>query len=69
MFRDAVTAKYKIVSVLDEKTIKRSVAMLKKNKRFENLKHSYDTVRKDLIDTLSLSQEEASSIINYAIHT
>jgi len=50
-------------------TIKKSVASLKKNKKFENLKQSYDNLRKDLIDNLSLSQDEASSIINYAIHT
>lgn len=68
MFKDEVTAKY-VVAILDETTIKQSIDLLKKNKKFDDLKKSYTTVKKDLIDSLSLSQEEASSIINYAIHT
>ncbi len=69
MFRDAVIAKYLVEAILDEGTIKKGVALLKKNKDFSNLKKHYETVRQDLIDSLSLSEEKASSIINYAIHT
>lgn len=68
MFKDLITNKYQIEAILDEGTIKKGVARLKKNKDFDELKKQYEAVKQDLIDSLSLSQEKASSIINYAIH-
>lgn len=68
MFKDAITMKYHIEAILDEGTIKKGVARLKKNKDFNELKKQYEAVKQDLIDSLSLSEEKASSIINYAIH-
>jgi hypothetical protein len=68
MFKDSITNKYQIEAILDEGTIKKGVARLKKNKDFDELKKQYEAVKQDLIDSLSLSQEKASSIINYAIH-
>lgn len=68
MFKDLITDKYQIEAILDEGTIKKGVARLKKNKDFDELKKQYEAVKQDLIDSLSLSQEKASSIINYAIH-
>lgn len=68
-YKNQIAAKYKLVeAVLDAETIKQSIELLKKHKQFRELKKYYDTVRKDLIDSSSLSQEEASSLINYAIH-
>jgi len=68
-YKTQLEAKYKLVeAVLDAETIKQSIEMLKKHQKFKELKKYYDTVRKDLIDSGSLSQEEASSLINYAIH-
>ena len=69
MFKEDVEMKYLIEAVLDEGTIKKGVARLKKNKDFDGLKKQYEAVKQDLIDSLSLSEEKASSIINYAIHT
>lgn len=68
-FVSKIKSKYILIEgVLDTQTIKRTVSELKKNKKFEDLKKYYDTVRKDLVDRLNLSQDEASSVINYAIH-
>jgi type II secretory pathway component PulF len=68
-YKKQIEAKYHLVeAVLDAETIKQSIEMLKKHQKFKELKKYYDTVRKDLIDSGSLSQEEASSLINYAIH-
>jgi hypothetical protein len=68
-YKVQVEAKYKLVeAILDAETIKQSIALLKKHQKFNELKKYYETVRKDLIDSSSLSQEEASSLINYAIH-
>lgn len=68
-YRNQIEAKYKLVeAVLDADTIKQSIEILKNHRKFNELKKYYDTVRKDLIDSSSLSQEEASSVINYAIH-
>jgi len=64
-----ILQRYQIEAILDDRKIQQSMALLKKNKKFEDLKKSYETVKKDLIDDLALSHEEASSIINYAIHT
>jgi len=69
MFIDLVSKQYKIIAVLDEKTIKEGIALLNKNKEFNTLKKQYAVVKQDLIDSLYLSEEKASSIINYAIHT
>jgi len=64
-----IQAKYIVVEgVLDTQTIKQTVSELKKNKKFGDLKKYYDTVRQDLVERFSLSQDEASSVINYAIH-
>ena len=68
-YRKKINRKYIVIEgVLDSQTIKQTMTDLKKNKKFEDLKKYYDTVRKDLIDRFSLSLEEASSVINYAIH-
>jgi hypothetical protein len=68
-YKKQIEAKYHLVeAVLDAQTIKQSIEMLKKHQKFKELKKYYDTVKKDLIDSGSLSQEEASSLINYAIH-
>ena len=68
MLRDLVASKYQIEAILDAGTIKMGVDRLRKNKDFDDLKKQYESVKQDLIDSLSLSQEKASSIINYAIH-
>ncbi len=65
-----IEAKYtRVEAVLDANTIKQGVKILKSSRKFNELKKYYETVRKDLIDSSSLSQEEASSVINYAIHS
>jgi len=68
-YKEQIEAKYKLVeAILDAETIKESIALLKKHQKFHDLKRDYETVKKDLVDSSSLSQEEASSLINYAIH-
>jgi len=68
-YKKEIRRKYIIVEgILDSHTIKKTMTELKKNKKFEDLKKYYDTVRKDLADQFSLSLDEASSVINYAIH-
>ena len=68
-YREQIEVRYKIVeAVLDAETIQQSIEMLKEHKEFKALKKYYDTVRKDLVNTNKLSDEEAGSIINYAIH-
>ncbi len=69
-YRSQIEVKYILVeAILDANTIKQGVKILKNNQKFNDLKKYYDTVRKDLIKSSSLSQEEASSVINYAIHS
>ena len=68
-YRKIIKEKYIVVEgVLDSQTIKKTVTDLKKNKKFEDLKKYYDTIRQDLVERFSLSRDEASSVINYAIH-
>jgi hypothetical protein len=68
-YRELVKSKYIVVEgVLDTQTIKNTVSELKRDKKFSDLKKYYDTVKQDLIHRLSLFPEEASSVINYAIH-
>lgn len=69
MFQDKVSKKYHVQAILDDKTIKQGIARLKKNQDFSDLKKTYEAVKQDLVSSLSLSEEKASSIINYAIHT
>lgn len=58
----------KVKAVLDTHTIKQGMEILKKNKKFNELKKQYETLKNELMGSSSLSPEEASSVINYAIH-
>jgi hypothetical protein len=60
--------KPKVKAVLDTNTMKQGVQTLKKNKKFSELKKQYETLKNDLMGSSSFTPEEASSIINYAIH-
>jgi hypothetical protein len=59
----------KIEAILDRETINQGVTRLKKSKDFTALKKQYSALKQDLMDSLSVTEEKASSIINYAIHT
>jgi hypothetical protein len=59
----------KIEAILDKETINQGITRLKKSKEFTDLKKQYSALKKDLMENLSVTEEKASSIINYAIHT
>jgi hypothetical protein len=66
--RVLASKKPKVKAVLDTNTMKQGVQTLKKNKKFSELKKQYETLKSDLMGSSSFTPEEASSIINYAIH-
>ncbi len=68
-YREQIESQYQVVeAVLDAETIQKSIQKIQNNPKFKELKKYYDTVRKDLTEMGNLSEEEAGSIINYAIH-
>lgn len=67
MFISNVSERYKIESILDKETINQGIDRLKKSKDFSE--KQYAALKQDLMDSLSVTEEKASSIINYAIHT
>ena len=69
MFMNDVSAKYQVEAILDKETINQGITRLKKSKDFTELKKQYAALKQDLMSSLSVSEEKASSIINYAIHT
>ena len=58
----------RIEAILDTTTIHRGLSQLNKNNDFHSLKEYYSKIRESLKETNKLTDEEASSIINYAIH-
>ena len=60
--------KPKAKAVLDTSTMKKGVEILKRNRKFGDLKKQYDMLKTELMNTSQLTPEEASSVLNYAIH-
>jgi hypothetical protein len=69
MFISNVSDRYKVEAILDKETITQGIDRLKKSKDFSELKKQYAALKQDLMQNLSVTEEKASSIINYAIHT
>ena len=58
----------RIEAVLDHNTINRGLTQLHKEEDFHVLKKTYESLRENLKQDGDMTDEEASSLINYAIH-
>lgn len=67
--RKYIEAAHRVDSILDRETINQGISRLQKSRDFTELKKQYSALKKDLMESLSVTEEKASSIINYAIHT
>lgn len=53
---------------LEQTTIKRSLEILQKDNSFRKLKKEFTDLRSDFAKKANVSEEQASSLINYALH-
>lgn len=58
----------RIEAILDTTTIKRGLDVIVKNNDFHSLKESYSKLKDSIMVSNKLTDDEASSLINYAIH-
>jgi hypothetical protein len=69
--KKVVNEKPKVVKAvpLNPQDLKKSLDILKQEQNFEKLKKDFYSLRDALSEKASLSQEQATSLINYALHS